>query len=368
MKREIKVLMVLANLRVSNGVASYAMNYYRKLNHQSVKMDFAIYSKRETPYEAEINEMGDKVFLLPPPEKNLIKHIKVCNELLNSGHYDIIHDNTLMISYPIMAFAKHRVPVRILHSHNSELGETTKKERLNELLLPTLRKTANLYVACSDLAGRAMFGNSDFDFIPNVIDENKFIFSHELRKSTREIMQVEDKIVIATVGRIAAQKNPFFALDTIDRLADMLPNIEYWWIGNGLLDSQVKDYRKKLQHPECVKLLGSRNDVIMLYNAADIFFLPSIFEGLPVTGIEAQAMGLPCVISDSITKQLSYTDLVCSVPLSESIETWATVLKDQIYRISKRRSYSKELMRSIFSAENAGERLESYYRANLKQY
>ena len=141
-------------------------------------------------------------------------------------------------------------------------------------------------------------------------------------------MRAESKIVVGTVGRLAAEKNPFFAMDVFQAFLERKSNAEYWWIGNGPLSEDVKKYIYRKGLERSVRLFGSRNDVVDLYQAMDVLFMPSTFEGLPVTGIEAQAMGLPMVVSDTVTNEMCYTDLVdnCHMPclyfigkLSESI-------------------------------------------------
>ena len=366
MRKPIKVLMLLTNLRVSNGVASYAMNYYRKINREEIAMDFCLYDDVPTPYYDEIQKNGGKIHILPSVKK-IGMHFSKCHEIVKTGNYDIIHDNSLLMTYPMMKSAVNYVPVRILHSHNSKLGETPNKEKRNAFLLPLLLKQSNAYAACSDLAAKAMFGNKEYEFIPNFVDPNDYKFDLQSRNQIRLKMGVEGKKVLATVGRVAAQKNPFFALDIFDRLADKVEDMEYWWIGSGPLDQKVADYAGKLKHADRVKLLGSRNDVPDLYQAMDIFFLPSLFEGLPVTGVETQAMGLPSVVSDTVTKEMVYTDLVEYVSLEQPIDDWVAALERQIARIPDRRSYTKELKESVFSADSAGQRLEEYYKSLLKE-
>ena len=360
MSRPIKVLMVLSNLRVSNGVSSYAMNYFRELDHTVIHMDFVVFNKWDNPYEPEIEAAGGRVFLLPPL-RNTRQHIKACKRILRDGHYDIIHDNTLLLTYPIMKLAKKYVPIRILHSHNSKLGETKKKENRNAFFLPFLRKQANAYAACSDLAAKAMFGDADYTLIPNVVDAGNYHFDAAIRTCVREKMGASGKRIIATVGRVAEQKNPIFALDVFELVADREPKAEYWWIGSGPLDEKVAEYARGLRHSDQVKLLGSRNDMRDLYQAIDLFLLPSRFEGLPVTGVEAQAMGLPCVISDTVTRELVYTDLVKFVSLKESKEFWAGIVLEELQR-KGRTDRSGDLLRSRFASNSAGVFLERYYK------
>lgn len=365
MRDQIRVLMLLPNLRVSNGVTSYAMNYFNKINHNSVHMDFAIYKKKESPYEDEILSSGSKIFLLPPV-KNLPAHVKACIDILKNEHYDIIHDNSMLVTYPIMRIAKKYVPVRILHSHNSKLGETAKKEKRNACFLPFLLRQADAYASCSNLAAKAMFGDASYEFIPNFVDAGNYHFDESVRQRIRRDMKVGNKKIIATVGRMAAQKNPFFALDVFEVVAEREPDAEYWWIGSGPLDKDVSEYAGKLKHKDRVKLLGSRNDMKDLYQAIDLFFLPSLFEGLPVTGVEAQAMGLPCIISDSVTREMVYTDLVEFVSLRSSKEDWANVVCQKLEETNIRRDRGRELLNSRFSSTTAGKFLEGYYRRLLQ--
>lgn len=151
--KKIKVLMLVPNLFVANGVASFVMNYLRNLNHDEVQVDIASYKEGDSVYYAEVEAAGGKMFFLPGI-KNLPEHVKVCNKILSDGRYDIIHDNTLHISIPMMWCAKRQgVPVRILHSHSSKLGETRKKELRNKAFRPILRSLATDYLACSKMAG-----------------------------------------------------------------------------------------------------------------------------------------------------------------------------------------------------------------------
>ncbi len=362
-----KVLMLVPNLRVSNGVASFAMNYFRRLDHAAVRMDFALCRDIDTPYYEEVKQAGGRIFILPPV-KNIGKHLAACRKILRDGHYDVVHDNSLLVTLPMMLCAKAAgVKVRLLHSHNARLGETAKKERRNKLLAPLLVYAATDYAACSGEAARALLGDRPYRFIPNVISAGRIVFSKEKRTEVRRAMGVEDKIVIATVGRAAPQKNPLFALDVIRALSASVPNLAYWWIGSGPMNSQLQDAVKERGLEKTAFVLGSREDVPELYQAADIFFLPSLFEGLPVTGVEAQAAGLPCVLSDTITREVVFTDLVRYLPLDAPLETWTQALRDQITRIPERRSHRAELENSPFSDQNAGRHLEAIYRELLAE-
>lgn len=353
--------MLVPGLQVANGVASFVMNYLRNLDRNAFQVDVASYQKSDSIYYEEVRGIGGKIYFLPSI-KNLSAHVEACNKILSEGHYDIIHDNTLHISIPMMWCAKRTgVPVRILHSHNSRMGETPVKELRNKAFLPVLRSLATDYAACSQLAGHAMFGDREFTVIPNVIQTEKYYFNPIVRKRVRQNMNAQDKFVVGTVGRLAEQKNPFFAIDVFAELLKKVPNAEYWWAGSGPLQEQVKMYVEEKKLTNYVKLLGSRNDTVELYQGMDVFFLPSFFEGLPVTGVEAQAMGLPMVVSDTVTCEMVYTDLVDYVRLNDTSETWASRLEMALRKNTEREQYAECLRESDFSDVRCGNRLEQVY-------
>ena len=358
----VKALMLLPNLRPSNGVSTFAMNYFRRLDHDLIHIDFALYSDRETPYYDEIKSISNSKIYILENVKKINKHMKQCRRILLEGNYDVIHDNTLLISWPMMHEAqKMGIPVRILHSHNSVLGETRLKLIRNKTFLPLLKRTVNRYAACGDMAGRAMFGNESFSLIPNIIDEKSYVFDGLRREIIRKENGVEKKQVILTVGRTAEQKNPFFAIDIIEHLNRTYHDFEYWWIGSGPLDTRLKDYVELKGLKNVVRLFGSKNNIIDYYQAADAFFLPSKFEGLALVMIEAQAMGLPCVISDVITDEVIYTDLVKQCSLQKAPSDWALILKGVLCNKTNRFNYNKILKHSIYSSENAQETFLALY-------
>ena len=353
--------MLVPNLFVANGVSSFAMNYLRHSNHKQVQFDFVSYQKGKSPYYKEIRDSGGEVYFVPPIRR-LKSHIRACKKILNEGNYDIIHDNTLHISIPMMYYAnKCRIPVRILHSHNSKMGETKLKEIRNTLFLPVLKSFANQYVACSEVAGRSMFKDQQFQTVPNVIDTKKYVFDENRRREVREELNIEDKIIIGTVGRLAKQKNPLFALEIIKKLVNKMPQVEYWWIGDGPMKPEFMDYVKAHGLKDNVKHFKNTTNVINMYLAMDVYLMPSFFEGLPLTGVEAQAMGLPMVVSDTVTDEMVYTDLVEFIGLEQAMETWALHVEMAISMRVNRKRYVMELNNSKFSNADCGEYLLGLY-------
>lgn len=356
----LKVIMLVPSLCVGSGVASFAISYFRRLNHSLIQMDFACYYKDSVSYAEEIENAGSKIFYLPPVH-NVFSHINSCCKIINENKYDIIHDCSLINTIPMMHVAKKNIKVRILHSHSSKLGETKFKALRNSIFVPLLLSYFNSYAACSELAAKKLFRKHSFQLIPNVIDSDTYVFNNLNRMKIRNSMNINNQLIIGTVGRSAAQKNPFRALLIFKEIHNLCPNTIYWWIGKGPLLEKIKKYAKKIGISEYVYFWGNRNDVCDLYQAMDVFFMPSKFEGLGIACVEAQVAGLPCVVSDVIPKTAAFTDLVDFIPLSENNAYWATRIIEACSKIGNRRSYKNELDESCFSDENAGKRLIEYY-------
>lgn len=365
---KIKVLMIVPNLQVANGVASFVMNYLRNLDHNAVQIDIVSYEEGASPYYSEVKSFGGTVYFLPSI-KNLPLHIKMCNQILNEGQYSVIHDNTLHISIPIMWCAKRKgIPVRILHSHSSKLSNTVVKELRNRAFLPVLKSISTDYAACSNLAGKTMFGNRPFTVIPNVVNAEIFKFEPSDRERIRSEMNATSKFVIGTVGRMSIEKNPYFAIDIFKKLLNEIPNAEYWWVGSGPLDSAIKDYVSEQGLADKVRLLGSRDDVALLYQGMDTFFLPSKFEGLGLVCLEAQAAGLPCIVADSVPAEVNITQEVIFVPLKASKNEWTTSFTRTMNIRHNRNDGYICLKNSAFSDDKTGTALYFYYQKVIRKH
>jgi glycosyltransferase involved in cell wall biosynthesis len=341
-----KVLYIVPNLRISQGVASYAMNYYRNINKEKIHIDFFLLKSIETPYYDEIRSNGGKIYVLPNYKNNLKKALKYIDCILKEENYDIIHCNVVNWGIPFLYYAKkNKVPVRILHSHGTKSAEKIWKEIRNNMLSPISKYFANTYFACSKMAGDYLFKGKSYTVINNAIEIEKFIYNKEIRDRLRKELKVEDKFVVGTVGRLCEQKNPRFAMKVFAHLLKDNPNAVYWWIGTGPLDDKIKEYVHRLGIEKSVFFLGNRTDVNQLYQAMDVLLLPSLYEGLPVAGIEAQISGLSMLVADTVTDEMKITDNVRYIGLNRGIEQWAS----ELIKISKQVNRSLD-MQKFFEA------------------
>ncbi len=352
---------------LGGGVESVVMNYYRHIDRTKIQFDFICdEDSTNIPYE-EIEKMGGKVILIPPYQK-IFKYHKKLKEVLKSGGYKIVHShiNTLSV-FSLFAAKCAGVPVRIAHSHSTTNKKEKKKNLLKQVLRPFSKVFATDYMCCSELAGRWLFGNKEYDngnvyLLNNAIDLDKFKYDEEKRKEKRKELNIEDStLVIGHVGRFVEQKNHRFLIDIFNEVHKQKENSILLLAGQGPLMEEMKEKVKILEIEDSVKFLGQRNDINELYQAFDVFCLPSLYEGLPVVGVEAQATGLLCVFSDDMTKETKVLDTTEFLSLNQSVEEWAyTILKK--YKSFKRKNCTNEISKKDFNIKKEANKLiQKYY-------
>ena len=361
-----KILFVVKNMRLSNGVASYAMNYYRELNGVDIQFDFLVISDVGSPYYSEIERNGNKVFFMPSYKNKPLKIVPYLNRLFKDNRYDIVHCNVMNSGSVVLKIAKaHKVPVRILHSHATQTGDKKWKELRNKLFCSVSLKNANVYFACSHLAGDYLFGKDNYYLIANAIDIDKYSYNPQKRRTLRDEENSEGKLVVATVGRFTLQKNPMFIVDIVYELSKMGVSFVFWWFGNGELEPEVHKYAIEKGVDKLIKFWGANPQVMDYYSAADIFILPSLYEGLPVVGIEAQVAALPTLLSDKITTETQISDSVKFLPITDA-KLWAENIAElQGYN---REAIAKSLELAGYQIENQAEKLKKLYSELLKKY
>lgn len=334
-----KKILQIGMTRNVGGLETYLMNQFRKLDRARIVYDFVnITGEYQIAFADEIEQAGSKIFAIPSRHKNPLQHYLEWLKLLRKirGQYDaiILNANSLSYVFPIFAAKFFGIPRRIFHSHNSgdelEMGILRKiLVKFNQLLLDS---SVTDRFACSEKAGRWMFGEKKFHVIRNAIDARKLRFDSTVRDQVRKDLKIDRNFVLAHVGRFTFQKNHEFLIDIFARVAEKMPEAILLLIGDAVGDSRFLDAtRDKVEHlnlKDRVKFLGLRHDVDKLMQAFDCFILPSRFEGLPMVGIEAQAAGLPCIFSDTITRELEITkNLVQYVPL-DSVDKWRIAIEN----------------------------------------
>lgn len=351
---------------LGGGVEAVVMNYYRHIDRKKIQFDFLCdEDSTNIPYE-EIEQLGGRVILIPPYQK-VFKYQKELIRIFKENNYKIVHShiNTLSV-FPLRAAKKAGVKVRIAHSHSTTNKKEWKKNLLKQVLRPFSKVYATDYMCCSELAGRWLFGDKAYDskkvyLLNNAIDLDKFKYNESLRKKKRKELGIsDDTLVIGHIGRFIAQKNHTFLIDIFNEVHKQKENSILLLAGQGPLMEEMKEKVKILGIEDSVKFLGQRNDINELYQAFDVFCLPSLYEGLPVVGVEAQATGLLCIFSDDMTKETKVLDTTEFLSLNQSAEMWGKhILKS--FEVYTRKTNQTEIKNNGFDIRNEAKKLSDYY-------
>lgn len=362
-------VLVLDTVMDRGGAEAMIMNYMRNINRDIIKFDFLTNRDYRAAYEDEIESLGGKVYHMCPmyPGK-FHRYKKEVREFLKEHpEYKIIHSNLEERSYlPLKVAKKMGVPVRISHSHNRPLGINPKL--IVRYYFRFMLKFYNTHMfACGEEAGDWLYGKknrSNVTIMNNAVDANQYRYNPEVSKEMKKQLGIEGKKVIGHVGRFFPQKNHDFLIDIFNEIYKKDKDTVLLLVGGGELDdalkNQIKEKVRNLGLEDAVEFLGVREDVDRIVQTFDVFLLPSLFEGLPVTMVEAQAAGLPCVISDKVPIQCDLTGNVWVVPLEESPEKWADVVLDKANNFEKRDTY-QQIADAGFDIKSQAKWLEEFY-------
>ena len=351
---------------LGGGVESVVMNYYRHIDRNKIQFDFICDDdSTNIPYE-EIEKLGGRVILIPPYQK-VFKYHKELKKILKEGNYKIVHShiNTLSV-FSLWAAKSAKVPVRIAHSHSTTNKKEKKKNLLKQLFKPFSKLFATDYFCCSELSGRWLFGNKTYDkgkvfLLNNAIDLNKFKYDSKLGMKKRKELKInKDTLVIGHIGRFVEQKNHRFLIDIFNEIHKKEKDSILLLAGQGPLIDEIKKKVEDLNLNNSVRFLGQRNDANELYQVFDVFLLPSLYEGLPVVGVEAQSSGNLCYLSNDMTKETKVMDSTKFMSIDQSAEEWCNnILKDLINY--KKYDTEHEISKYGFNIEKEANNLENKY-------
>lgn len=347
------------------GVESVLMNYYHHIDRSKIQFDFICDSdSTNIPYE-EIESLGGKVILCPPYQK-IFKYIKELKKIFKENEYHIVHSNINALSvFPLYAAKKAGVPIRIAHSHSTSNKQEWKKDLLKNLLRPFSKKYATHYFACTEHAGRWLFGNKTFDdgkvlVVNNGIDVNSYSFNEKVRNEKRKELNIKDnEIVIGHIGRFMKQKNHDFLIDIFMKLYEENNNYRLMLIGQGPLQDEIRKKVKKLGIDEAVMFLGQKTDANKYYQAMDLFLFPSLYEGLGMVFVEAQSSALPSIASTEVPVIAKVSDRAYFIGLDQPIKIWTDKIKKVINQ--ERKVDIKRIKDSGYDIVTEAKKLEKQY-------
>lgn len=305
----------------AGGTEAYIMNVYRHIDRTKVQFDFVVHKKNRSFYDDEVEKLGGKIYYFSiKDDLNFIKYIYSLSKFFKEHkEYKVIHVCMPSIGFIILYIAKKMgVKVRIAHSHSASY-EKNLKGYIKNITCKFMKCFSNVNLACSDYAGKYLFGRKEYEIVHNAIELSHYTFNFSKRNKYRKELGLENNIVIGHIGRLSPEKNHKFMFDVLEKLIQINDKYRLLLIGTGQLEKELKELVKNKNLQDYVIFLGSRNDVNYLLSAIDIFILPSLFEGLPTVAIEAQQNGLNCLLSTSITEEVKQTERLIMLDLNEDI-------------------------------------------------
>lgn len=358
-----RILHILQRME-AGGTQALLMNIYRKIDRSKIQFDFMVVYTEKQFYDDEILNMGGKLYRTSFREDlNLFKFCKYLNDFFKKHHkeYDVVHVHAYTIGYFCLKYAsKWNVPIRIAHSHNNAMSnDYTRFFKYPMKKLFTLK--ANYLFACSQEAGKFLFGDKKFYVLHNSIDSKKFSFDPQKRNKFRIDNNIDNCFVVGHVGRFHIQKNHKFLIEIFEQILYVKPNSLLILVGTGPLEEEIKNMVVNKKLDKNVLFLGNRKDMEVVFQAFDVFVLPSVFEGLGIVAIEAQASGIPSVCSDGLPEIANVSPLFHRVSLKDNAETWAKTCVSASMNKLAHTNMSNYIINSGFDINNTSKQIEKFY-------
>lgn len=357
---------------ISGGVGVVVMNIFRNINKEKFEIDFCVPESDKGEYDEEIENSGSHVYRIPQIKAvGPFRFIRTVKEILvKNGPYDAVHVHSVhMGALAIIAAKRAGISKRIYHVHNTQdaaLDHLPLHSLIEKGLKSRILKNSTVYLACGQEAGKYIYGKHSFTVINNAVDTKRFYpYEEERRQAIKEKLSIgtKSKYIIGNIARFSKVKNQKRLVDIafLDKKSRNL--LAFLMVGDGETIDEIKEYAKEKGCDENIVFVGQRVDTEDMYNSMDVFCLPSFFEGLPVTMIEAQACGLPCLVSDAVTKE---SDLgiskVVYLSLSESDQRWLDSLYELIYkRVTDRKIIGDVLVKEQYELLAMISQIEDIY-------
>lgn len=346
----------------AGGSQAMLMNIYRCIDRDRIRFDFALDRPQELFYADEVRALGGSIYTLPLFTGLNAAEVRRGWDRFLTEHpgYSVLHSHVRSYASLYLPVAERHGLKTVIHSHNTS-NRAGPAAAVKAALQYPLRWQADVLMGCSTEAGRWLFGEracrSDrYVFLPNGVDLSRFRPDAALRREYRARMGLERNYVVGHVGRLGPAKNHAFLLEVFAQLHSRRPEARLLLVGDGELRRDIEERIGALGLSDSVIMTGNRDDVPALMQAMDVFAFPSLWEGLPVTLVEAQAVGLPCLISDRITRDVDITPLITRLPVGDAV-LWAR----ELMTARERQDCSALVAASGFDIHDSAEKLCRVY-------
>lgn len=364
------VLIIAAKLHIG-GAEKVARDIALYAAPEKYEFHYVVFGEDIGAYESQLQEKGCKIFHLAEPSDSYPRFLKDLISLMKRNRYHAVHaHNMFNCGFSMLAAAIMRIPVRITHSHSALIDGTGFVKTVYEKLMRTLILTCSTdLVGCGIRAGQRLFGANAWtkrgNLILNGIDVAGFTYDINKRDAIRGQLGLENRFIIGHAGHLAEVKNQVFLLELMPQILEKRPDALLLLLGEGadrpVLEQKIRD----MGLDNHVIMTGNVSNVADYLSAMDVFVFPSLFEGTPLSILEVQANGLPCVISDSVPKDVFLTDLIHPLSLQDLKEVWVETILNQ--HRTNTECYNQQLRGSDYAVETAMEKIYRIYNKRNQQ-
>ncbi len=360
-----RILHVVSSMN-AGGMETMIMNYYRHLDRTKYQFDFMIHDPKPVFFEDEIASLGGKIYRVAPQRPNPFKNHREVKKILTTHHFDAIHIHQgITYFYPLKCAKKVGIPNRIVHNHGINRQFLKYLKLYNNLYArKRISSLANNFIACSTTVLDHLFSTQvieqkDYTILPNAIDIENFAYDPKLRNQIRKEFGFGNERVFLHIGTFTLPKNHIFLLKTFKAYLKKDSHAKLLLVGDGVLKSKMEQYVEEHHLQGHVFFTGVRQDIKALLSGADVMLFPSLYEGLPLTLVEAQASGICILSSDQVSKECQLTDRISFLPITD-ILIWVNKMS-QLSLSRDRLSYQKILLNTDFSIKRSICTLENLY-------
>ncbi len=342
-----RILMIAGAMGIG-GAEKVARDLGLYCQKNGYQVDYLVFGDMIGEYEKTVIGSGCEVIHIPSPTKGYYRFFHTLRQIMQKNRYDIVHAHTMFnIGWAMLAAKQTGVPIRIAHAHSALNDRASLVKQAYEIVMRVLiRKNATDLIACGNAAGNRLYGERAFRQrgirILNGIDIDRFAFDQTARQKVRKAYGLEKAFVIGHIGRLNAVKNQAYLIRLLPEIIEKKDNAKLLLLGDGEDQKKISQLIQDNGLSERVIMTGNVNNVSDYLSAMDVFAFPSLYEGMPLSIVEVQANGLPCILSTGVPKDVYLTDLIKPLPLAEP-ERWTEELCKAVRREPEK--YASEIRR-----------------------
>lgn len=371
MRKKIRIIYISDTLRQRSGITAVIRNYMNHFDWNRIQLDLLVNDTSEVDAVNQMRKMGANVYFMPVLSgKNVLSFLNFIKHFFTEHHYDIVHSHYYQLDTLVFPIAKRACKCKcISHSHSTRYSEYKLRSVRNWLISRGIGKAADVWAACSNEAGEFLFGKGYRKspkklIVINGIECKDYVFNESTRVQKRQEFGIgDDEIIVGHIGRMAPQKNPLFIIDILAELLKINNKYRLMLVGDGPMEEEIREKANGLGISDKIYYAGVRSDVPQLINAFDVFLFPSLYEGLGIVAVEAQANGLKCIVSDTVPEDVDLTGIT-KMSIREPPVKWANTINNS--DLERNDDYNKKIMDAGYDIQTAADGLLDFYEHLVK--